>query len=218
MKKNLGLYETRILGVLIEKEITTPDQYPLSLNALTNACNQKSNRFPVLSLSQATVSEVLSELSTRGLVLEDSFKSRVEKYSHKFCNTEFGELQFGPDEVAVICELMLRGPQTPGELRSRAHRMHPFGKVDEVEKTLEKLSKHPKGPFIAELPREPGKRESRYAHTLNSDVEPIEMEPPDAMKMSASKAEVEDLKQQVSELQEENAQLKKRLRQLGEVC
>ena len=218
MKKDLNLYETRVVGVLIEKEITTPDQYPLSLNALTNACNQKSNRHPVLNLSQETVSEALDRLKTKGVVRADSYKSRVEKYFHRFCNTEFGELKFGPDEVAVLCELMLRGPQTPGELRSRANRMHPFSKVDEIEQTLTKLANHDKGPWVTMLAREPGKRESRYAHLLYSDVEPVVEEAPSAGKLSASLAELDELKAKISSLEEENLKLKQRLRELGEVC
>ena len=217
MKKDLGLYETRIIGVLIEKSITTPDQYPLSLNAIVNGCNQKSNRQPVLTLSHDSVAEVLAKLKVRGLVREDAFKSRVEKYSHRFCNTEFGELKFTPQEIAVICELMLRGPQTPGELRSRAHRMHPFSKVDEIEATLYSLQQHEKGPFVAMLSREPGKRESRYAHLLYSDVEPVQTEVMSGDQVSATMAELNDLKERVSRLETENMQLKQRLRQLGEV-
>jgi len=217
VKKDLGLYETRIIGVLIEKSLTTPDQYPLSLNALVNGCNQKSNRHPVLALSQDSVAEVLAKLKTRGLVREDGYRSRVEKYSHRFCNTEFGELKFSADEVAVLCELMLRGPQTPGELRSRAHRMHPFGKVDEVDATLNKLQQHEKGPFVVMLLREPGKRESRYAHLLNSDVEPVESMTMDSEIVSATVAELTELREKVNRLETENMQLKQRLRQLGEV-
>jgi uncharacterized protein len=218
VKKDLGLYETRVIGVLIEKAITTPDQYPLSLNAVVNGCNQKSNRHPVLELSHDSVADILAKLKVRGLVREDGYKSRVEKYSHRFCNTEFGELKFSPDEVAVICELMLRGPQTPGELRSHGHRMHPFSKVDEVEETLNSLQKHEKGPFVTMLPREPGKRESRFAHMLNSDVEPVEAEALAGENVSATVAELTELKAKVGRLEAENLQLKQRLRQLGEVC
>lgn len=219
MKKDLGLYETRIIGVLIEKSITTPDQYPMSLNALVNGCNQKSNRYPVLELSVDSVAGVIAELKPRGLVREDAYKSRVEKYSHRFCNTEFGELKFSEDEVAVLCELMLRGPQTPGELRSRAHRMHPFTKVNEVEDTLKNLQRHEQGPFVAVLPREAGKRESRWAHLLNSDITPVETQQPvDTASVSATLAEIDGLKQKINQLEKENLELKQRLRGLGEVC
>ncbi len=218
MKKDLSLYDTRVIGVLIEKEITTPDQYPLSLNALTNACNQKSNRHPVLELSEQTVSETVEDLKKRGLVRGDSYKSRVEKYAHRFCNSEFGELKLSSAQVAVVCELLLRGPQTPGELRSRSSRLHPFAKVDEVEATLKELEDHPKGPLVTILPREPGKRESRYAHLFSSDIEPVITETVDAEKLGASRAEIDTLKARIVKLEEENESLKQRLRQLGEVC
>ncbi|WP_020410176.1 YceH family protein [Hahella ganghwensis] len=218
MKKDLSLYDTRVIGVLLEKEITTPDQYPLSLNALTNACNQKSNRHPVLDLSEQTVAETVEDLKQRGLVRGDSYKSRVEKLAHRFCNSEFGELKLSPPQVAVVCELLLRGPQTPGELRSRASRMHPFAKVDEVEGTLKELTEHQKGPLVTILPREPGKRESRYAHLFSSDIEPVVTESMDAEKFGANRAEIDTLKAQIARLEQENEALKQRLRQLGEVC
>ena len=120
MKVQLSALEARILGVLIEKEITTPDQYPLSLNALVNGCNQKTNRDPVMSLDESTVQQALDGLSKRHLILERSgFGSRVVKYRHRLCNGDHNPIQMTPQEVAVITELMLRGPQTPGELRSR---------------------------------------------------------------------------------------------------
>jgi len=125
MKIELSAEEARVIGALLEKEIATPDQYPLSLNALTNACNQKSNRDPVMHLDERTVQGLLDRLSNRGLVVDKTgFGSRVPKWRHLFCNTEFGELRFSPGEVAVICELLLRGAQTPGELRSHASRLH----------------------------------------------------------------------------------------------
>ena len=124
MNIHLSALEARIIGCLIEKAITTPDQYPLSLNSLTNACNQKSNRDPVLDLDERTVQETVDGLAKKHLVLEKSgFGSRVPKYQHRFCNTGFGTLEFSPQETAILCELLLRGPQTPGELRTRASRM-----------------------------------------------------------------------------------------------
>ncbi|MGH8311086.1 MAG: YceH family protein, partial [Steroidobacteraceae bacterium] len=164
MKIELSTIEARVIGCLVEKQITTPDQYPLSLNALTNACNQKSNREPVLEVDEPTVQRTLDELSRKHFVIEKSgFGSRVPKYQHVFCNTQFGSLKFSPQELAIVCELLLRGPQTPGELRSRASRMAPFTDVTEVEAALEQLAKREDGPFVARLPREPGRRESRYA-------------------------------------------------------
>src|SRR5487761_1108914 len=119
--------ETRVLGSLVEKELTTPEYYPLSVNALVNACNQKSNRDPVMSLDEATAQRTLDTLSRKHLVLERSgFGSRVPKYQHLFCNTEYGSLKLSAQELAIICELLLRGAQTPGELRSRAARMASF--------------------------------------------------------------------------------------------
>ena len=157
--------EARVIGCLIEKQIATPDQYPLSLNALVAACNQRSNRDPVMDLGEIDVQAALDRLSRRQLVLERSgFGSRVRKYQHLFCNTEFGSLKFSPRGTAIVCELLLRGPQTPGELRSRASRLAPFGDVAEVEAELEALMARPDGACVVRLPREPGRREARYAH------------------------------------------------------
>ncbi len=168
MKIELDALEARVIGCLIEKQITTPDQYPLSLNALTSACNQKNNRDPVMNLDEATVQQTLDSLSRKHLVIEKSgFGSRVPKYQHLFCNTEFGTLKLDEQELAIICELLLRGPQTPGELRSRASRMAAFRDVSEVEATLTRLSQREDGPFVVRLPREPGRRESRYAHLFS---------------------------------------------------
>jgi len=171
MKTELTALEARVIGCLIEKQLTTPDQYPLSLNALLNACNQKSNRDPVLELDEPAVQQVLAGLSKKHLVVEKSgFGSRVPKYQHRFCNTEFGSLKLDPQELAVVCELLLRGPQTPGELRARASRMAPFGDVSESEATLTRLTDRADGPFVAKLAREPGRRESRYAQLFTGPV------------------------------------------------
>src|SRR5579864_5503286 len=133
MNIELSPIEARVIGCLIEKQITTPDQYPLSLHALLSACNQKSNREPVMELDQPTVQHTVDALSRKHFVLEKSgFGSRVPKYQHRFCNSEYGPLRFDSQELAVICELLLRGPQMPGELRSRASRMAPFTDVAQV--------------------------------------------------------------------------------------
>jgi uncharacterized protein YceH (UPF0502 family) len=164
--------EARVIGCLIEKEITTPEQYPLSLNALTNACNQKSNRDPVIDLDEATIQQTLDQLNKKYLVSEETgYGSRVAKYRHRFCNTEYGTLKFSPQELGVVCELLLRGPQTPGELRSRASRLCPFKDVTEVEAALDALARREDGPFVVRLSREHGKRESRYAHLFGGEVE-----------------------------------------------
>jgi uncharacterized protein YceH (UPF0502 family)/ketosteroid isomerase-like protein len=164
MNIRLSALEARILGALIEKEIATPDQYPLSLNALVAACNQKTNRDPVLELDERTVQEALDALSKRHLVLDRSgFGSRVVKWRHRLCNGDHNPLQFSPQETAVVCELLLRGPQTPGELRQRAQRLAPFQDLAQVEATLERLMTREEGPFVVRLERQPGARESRYA-------------------------------------------------------
>jgi len=173
MSPELTAHEARVIGCLIEKQVTTPDQYPLSLNALTNACNQKSNRHPVLEIDEREVQRVVDGLMKRQLVLEKSgFGSRVPKYQHLFCNTQFGSLKFSPQGTAIICELLLRGPQTPGELRTHAARLAPLKEVSEVELELEELLTRPDGPFVAKLPREPGRRESRYMHLFSGDAPP----------------------------------------------
>jgi len=171
MNIELSPIEARVVGCLIEKQITTPDQYPLSLNALVNACNQKSNRDPVMSADEAEIQTTLDHLTRKHLVIEKSgFGSRVPKYQHRFCNTEFGPLKFTPQELAIVCELLVRGPQTPGELRTRAARMASFSEVGQVETALESLSNRADGPFVVRLPREPGRRDSRYAHLFSGAV------------------------------------------------
>lgn len=176
MKLELSALEARAIGCLIEKSITTPDQYPLSLNALANACNQKSNRDPVLDLNEQTVQQIIDGLAKKHLVLEKSgFGSRVPKYQQRFCNTGFGSLAFTPQETAILCELLLRGPQTPGELRTRASRMAEMNDVSVVEAALEALSQRTDGPFVVRLPREPGRRDSRYAQLLTGEVDITEI-------------------------------------------
>jgi uncharacterized protein len=165
MPIELSANEQRVIGCLIEKQIATPDQYPLSLNALVNACNQRSNRDPVLDLDERTVQAVVDGLSRKQLMLEKSgFGSRVPKYQQLFCNTQFGSLKFSAQETAIVCELLLRGPQTPGELRSRAARLASFSDVSEIESALAALANRADGACVEKLAREPGRRESRYRH------------------------------------------------------
>ncbi len=171
MKIELAPLEARVIGCLIEKQITTPDQYPLSLNALVNACNQKSNRDPIMDVDETTVQHTLDDLGRKHLVIEKSgFGSRVPKYQHRFCNTEFGTLKFTPQELAIVCELLVRGPQTPGELRTRASRMALFSDSSPVDAALESLRAREDGPFVVRLPREPNRRDSRYAHLFSGPV------------------------------------------------
>ncbi len=204
MRTDLDSLEARVIGSLIEKQVTTPDQYPLSLNALVNACNQKSNRDPAMSLDEATVQRTLDALSRRHLILERSgFGSRVPKYQQLFCNTEHGSLKFSPQELAVVCELLLRGPQTPGELRSRASRMAPFNDVSEVEAALQNLLGREGGPLVARLPRESGRRESRYLHLFSGDAPPEAIAQDVAVECEAAAGDRETLSSRVARLEEE---------------
>jgi uncharacterized protein len=209
--KELSLYETRIIGCLIEKSLTTPEQYPLSLNALTNACNQKSNREPVLELAEATVSQTADDLMKLGLVAAlTGFGSRVTKYQHRFCNTEFSEYKFTPQELGIICVLFLRGPQTPGELRTRTNRLCEFKDVQEVEVLLYRMMTRG---LIAKLPLEPGKREVRYWHLLSGDLENAAQELTVSTRQSSGELvdRVEDLERQVTELREQLGELRQML-------
>jgi hypothetical protein len=183
MKIELSPLEARIIGSLIEKQISTPDQYPLSLNALVNACNQKSNRDPVMNLEESTVQQTVDALAKKHLIVEKSgFGSRVPKYQHRFCNTEYGTLRFSEQELAILCELLLRGAQTPGELRGRAGRLAAFSEVSEVESTLDLLMGRQDGPFVTRLPRESGRREARYVH-LFGDAASVPPEHEDTVKL-----------------------------------
>ena len=169
---NLTANECRVLGCLMEKSVTTPDQYPLTLNALTNACNQKSSREPVMSLSQGNVQNTVRTLEQQHLLrVEENFKRGVEKYSHRLCNTSFSELQFDSAQFAVICLLMLRGPQTPGELRARSGRLHEFDDNDAVGETLKSLVDYPGEALVVKLPRTPGRKDSEYMHRLGGEID-----------------------------------------------
>jgi hypothetical protein len=215
MRVELDSLEARVIGCLIEKQVTTPDQYPLSLNALVSACNQKSNREPVMSLDEATVQRTLDALSRKHLLLERSgFGSRVPKYQHLFCNTEYGTLKFSAQELAVVCELLLRGPQTPGELRSHASRMARFADVSEIEALLQGLQEREAGPLVARLPREPGRRESRYLHLFGG--EPVPQAAPDdgPIPVESSAPEAETLQSRVATLEAEVTALRAEVEEL----
>jgi len=213
MKVTLNLHEARVIGALIEKAITTPDHYPLSLNALVNACNQRSNRDPVMELDDATVQHTLDALKQRYLISDKAgYGSRVSKYQHRFCNSEFGGLQLDPAELAIVCELLLRGPQTPGELRSHGERLHAFGGIDEVESALTSLLEREE-PLVQRLPREPGKREIRYRQ-LFSDPTPAEAVEKAATTVAASAAEqarLDWLEQEVKALRLELERLRRQV-------
>ncbi|WP_431624226.1 YceH family protein [Enterobacter chuandaensis] len=207
MKYQLNGTEARVIGCLLEKQVTTPEQYPLSVNAVTMACNQKTNREPVMNLSEHEVQDVLDALVKRHYLRTVSgFGNRVTKYEQRFCNSEFGDLKLSSAEVAVITTLLLRGAQTPGELRSRASRMHEFSDMQEVEQTLEGLAARDDGPYVVRLAREPGKRESRYMHLFSGDVdaESVATE-------SDRPANSDDLAARLEALEDEVAGLKQRL-------
>jgi uncharacterized protein YceH (UPF0502 family) len=218
MHIELSVHEARIIGCLLEKQIATPEHYPLSLNALANACNQKSNRDPVLSLSESAIQDLVDGLIKKYQVSEQSgYGSRVPKYQHRFCNTEYGSLKFSPQEVAILCELFLRGPQTPGELRSRASRLAAFNDADEVEAVLVSLSRREDGPFVVRLPREPGRRESRYAHLFSGEVEGVSAtDTPNATEHvddaeTPTRVTLHTLEQRITDLEATVAELKAQL-------
>jgi uncharacterized protein len=192
MRIELNPGEARVIGSLIEKEITTPDQYPLSLAALTTACNQKSSRDPVMHLTEVEVQNLLDGLKKKHLVSDrGGFGSRVTKYQHRFCNSGFGATEFTTQEVGVLCVLLLRGAQTPGELRSRTNRLCEFSDVQETESVLQGLMQREDGPFVRRLAREPGKRESRFAHLFFGDGN--ESDDIDQIDGGSDRSEVEDL-------------------------
>ncbi|WP_342321119.1 YceH family protein [Kosakonia sp. BYX6] len=209
MKYQLTAVEARVIGCLLEKQVTTPEQYPLSINGVVTACNQKTNREPVMNLSEHEAQDVLDELVKRHYLRTVSgFGNRVTKYEQRFCNSEFGDLKLSAAEVALITTLLLRGPQTPGELRGRAERMYKFADMAEVENALEHLTTREDGPYTVRLPREPGKRESRYMHLFSGDVQTLvnvveAVSPPEdslAVRVAALEDEVAELKQRLDSL------------------
>ncbi|MEH4626661.1 YceH family protein [Phytobacter diazotrophicus] len=213
MKYQLSATEVRVIGCLLEKQITTPEQYPLSVNAVVTACNQKTNREPVMNLSEHEVQEILDTLVKRHYLRTVSgFGNRVTKYEQRFCNSEFGDLKLSPAEVAIITTLLLRGAQTPGELRGRAARMHEFNDMGEVESALENLAQREDGPYVVRLPREPGKRESRYMHLFSGDVETLI----NAVETVSPLDSDNDLASRVEALENDVAELKQRLASLLE--
>ncbi|ENM5824753.1 YceH family protein [Vibrio metoecus] len=208
MNIQLSPLEARVIGCLIEKEVTTPDHYPLTLNSLTTACNQKSNREPVLNLSEAEVQDTVEALIARRLVSdESSFNSRTSKYQHRFCNTEFGDLKLNEQELGLVCCLLLRGAQTPGELRTRTNRLCNFSDVKETEAVLDRLANRASGALVVKLPREPGKRESRYLHLFCGEVDMSAFASSTENEGMAS-SQLAELEQEVAALREEVAELR----------
>lgn len=214
MDIHLTLVEARVLGSLIEKEATTPDYYPLSLNALTAACNQKSNRDPVMSLDEAQVLEALDGLIAKRLARDKSVSgSRVTKYVHRLSGHLGLTREFSKEELAVICVLMLRGAQTVGEIRGRSGRLCRFGSLDEVERALSGLMSHQDGPYVTRLARQPGRKEARYAHLLCGEVESAPEEAPSAAPAESAGYDerIAALERGLDELRAELEGIKKRL-------
>ena len=207
MNPILNEVEARVLGALLEKEITTPDYYPLSLNALVNACNQKSNRDPVMNLDEDAVRNALRALHDNSLARSISAAdSRVTKYEHRLQEA----FNFDRREASIFCELLLRGPQTPGELRSRAERMHHFDDLGEVQSALQRLMSR-ESPLVKVLARQPGTKESRYIHLLSGDAEPVtpaSLREAPAVSGRESAEKVAQLESEVAELRREIAELK----------
>jgi uncharacterized protein YceH (UPF0502 family) len=207
--------EARVIGCLIEKSVVTPDQYPLTLNALTNACNQKSSRDPVMNLTQGEVQHTIRELSAKHLVrVDENFKSRTEKYVQRFCNTRYSDLKFDDPQRAIVCLMLLRGAQTPGDLRSRSGRLHTFADNAEVVVALESLINREAGPLVVKLPRTPGRKDAEYMHLFCGpvDVEALAAQAT-ATRASAPPARsgVAELEQRVGALEAEVARLKEAL-------
>jgi hypothetical protein len=169
--------EIRIIGCLMEKAVVTPDQYPLSLNALRNACNQKSSRDPVMSLEPGVVERTARLLDEKALVSKTEGKGSVVKYTQRLCNTLLSELKFSEAEYAVVCLLLLRGPQTPGELKARSGRLHTFASNEEVKDVLQALMEREGGPVVARLPRKSGRMDHEYVHLFAGEVASVSESP-----------------------------------------
>jgi uncharacterized protein len=212
MDLQLSPVEVRVLGTLIEKEITTPEYYPLTLNALVNACNQKSNREPVMTLSEGEVAGAIESLKEQRLAWQLNLAGqRVSKYEHNLRSL----FTFSEPEIALLCVLMLRGPQTPGELRGRTDRMHTFGSLEEVGTVLGNLSGREDGPFVVELPRQAGRKETRFMHLFSGmpDFSALVQEQPSREPVSTADTVRTD-RQRIDTLENEVAALRARLDEL----
>jgi uncharacterized protein YceH (UPF0502 family) len=215
VKIELTSNEARVLGCLMEKSVVTPDLYPLTLNSLTNACNQKTSRDPVLSLDPGVAQHTARALEAKHLVSrEENFRSGVEKYTQRLCNTPFSEFQFDQAEFAVMCLLLLRGRQTPGELRARSGRLCVFEDNNEVATTLQGLMDRDGGPLVARLPRTPGRLDSEYMHLFYGAIEsaPAEVVKTGVNAPAGSRPDrIVELEARVSVLEQELMQLKQLL-------
>lgn len=214
MLPELSAEEARVIGCLIEKSVITPDQYPLTLNALTNACNQKSSRDPVMKMTPGEVQHTVRKLEEKHLVrVEESFRSGVQKYSQRFCNTRYSDFHFDDAQLAIVCLLLLRGAQTPGEIRARSGRLHTFADNGAVVDAMKTLIERDGDPLLVQLPRTPGRKDSEYMHlfcgpvdtTAAASVAKVEKASP------SSRTTVEKLAERVAMLEVEVAELKRRL-------
>lgn len=215
MLPELNEVEARIVGCLIEKSVVTPNQYPLTLNALVNACNQKSARDPVMNLTPGEVQHAIRGLEAKHLVrTEENFKSRVEKYLQRFCNTRYSDFQFDDAERAIVCLLLLRGPQTPGELRARSGRLHTFADNSDVVVAASSLIERDGEPLLVKLPRSPGRKDSEYMHLFSGavDVEALaEQMEVERAAAESGRVTVAELAERVANLEAEVARLRERL-------
>jgi uncharacterized protein YceH (UPF0502 family) len=208
----LSAVEARILGCLIEKQATTPDVYPLTLNSLQSACNQKSNREPVMDLEVSEVDAALDTLMEKTLASRyQSGRSRMPRYQHRLHQRAFDEFNFSTPELAVLGVLFLRGPQTTGEIRSRSARIHEFNDLDEVNAVIKNLEENPYGPYVVMLARQAGRKESRYAHLFCGEVDdPAPIEPGTHATAAGSTSRLEQLEQEVTELTDRLLSLEQR--------
>lgn len=217
MSLDLTANEARVIGCLMEKSVITPDQYPLTLNALTNACNQKSGRDPVMSLQPGVVQRTVRDLEGKHLVrVEENFKSRAEKYVQRFCNTRYSEYQLDPAQFAIVCLLLLRGAQTPGELRARSGRLHTFADNAAVVDALTSLIEREDGPLVVKLPRTPGRKDSEYMHLFSGPVDiRSHQSAPAAPHRGRDETSVGRLAERLSALETEVAEIRELLKSGG---
>jgi hypothetical protein len=199
----------------MEKSVITPDQYPLTLNSLTNACNQKSGRNPVMSLDKGVVQHTVRDLGVKHLVhIDENFKTGVEKYRQRFCNSTFGDFHFDPAQFAIICLLLLRGPQTPGELRVHSGRLHSFADNAAVVDTLVGLMERRDTPLLAKLQRTPGRKDSEYMHLFSGSVDAAAHARQAPAAGTRERVSVPELAQRVDRLEAELEELRKQLNSL----
>ncbi len=215
MQPTLTANEARVIGCLMEKSVITPDQYPMTLNALTNACNQKSGRDPVMSMDPGLVQRTARDLKAKHFVrVEENFRRGTERYRQRLCNTPQADHQFDEAEFAIVCLLLLRGPQTPGELRARSGRLHTFPDNAAVVAALAGLMERERGPLVVQLPRSPGRKDSEYMHLLSGPVD-VEAHADRARAAPAAggaeRVSTLELAQRVSRLEAEVEELRQRL-------